>query len=173
MKAFISCRDGAVRPVFGKKRVRPFFVDNAVGRSCSCCPLLIFGIFDIRQNKNERTCLAGSKKDVDLLRCDRRPAACNRISAGAVQHCLRSLRAVVEAHKFGTDRIKTVHLRVYGIERVVIAALPVLGLVIDRRAAVLDFHFAGGKVPLEILAVVRSVPQTPLDIGEKPDCLRL
>ena len=47
---------------------------------------------------------------------------------------------------------------------VVVAALAVLGLVVDGAAH--DLHFAGGEVALEVGAVVHGVPQAELHVAE-------
>ena len=51
---------------------------------------------------------------------------------------------------------------IYGIYGIVVSALSVLGLVIDRRT--LYFNFAGGEISLEVSAVVICIPETPLNI---------
>lgn len=53
---------------------------------------------------------------------------------------------------------------VHGEERVVVAALLELGLVVQQRGVgfALDLHLAGGQVALEVGGVVHGVPQAPL-----------
>src|SRR5690606_27205072 len=55
------------------------------------------------------------------------------------------------------------------IERVVVAALLVLRLVVERAAV--NLHLTRGEVPLEVRHVVLGVPETPLDEREELEAL--
>ncbi len=96
-------------------------------------------IFQITQQEYIRRFFPGSERDVDLVCGDRRPAACHRIGTSAGQHRLGLVGAVVSADKAVADRVKTVDVCVHGIDCVVVSALAVLCLVVDRGADDLDF----------------------------------
>ena len=48
-----------------------------------------------------------------------------------------------------------------------IAALAILGFVVDNGTV--DFHFAGGKIALEVGHIIQGIPQTPFHKGEEFD----
>jgi hypothetical protein len=56
------------------------------------------------------------------------------------------------------------------VEREVVAALAVFGLVIDGAAG--DFDLAGAEITLEVGLIVVGVPQTELDEREQLQLLR-
>ena len=61
--------------------------------------------------------------------------------------------------------VESVDFGVDGIEREMIPAFAVLGLVIDRAAV--NFHLAGGEVALEVRSVIKRVVQTPFHKGDE------
>ncbi len=73
--------------------------------------------------------------------------------------------AVEFAEERGAVGVEADDGAVDGVEGVVVAALLVLGLVVDDHRAIgrglLDLHLAGGEVALEVLGVVGGVPEAP------------
>ena len=94
----------------------------------------------------------------------RRPAMGNTAGAVPGQYGLRCGRAAIHAAESVPAGIKAGNRGVGPEHGVVIAALPVFGLVVDGAA--LHLYFAGGKVALEVGAVVHGIPQAKLHIAE-------
>ena len=89
---------------------------------------------------------------------------CHGVGAAAVFHDLRVGIAAPCAQKGIAAGVKAVNGRVDGEKGVVVAALAVFGLVVERAA--LDLDLAGRKVALEVGGVIHGVPQAKLHIAE-------
>ena len=111
-------------------------VDNA-GRG----PLFLLWVLDIAQQENQAAALAGGQRDVNLVHADRRPAVRHRVGAGTLLDSLGVGVAAPAAQKGVAARVKAVHRGVDREHGVVVAALAVLGLVVDGAA--LDLDLAG------------------------------
>ena len=87
------------------------------------------------------------------------------VTALAGQHRLRIMEAVVDTDEGVATRIEADDRPVHRINRIVIPALTILGLMIDRAADHLDL--AGREVPLEVRLIVLRIPETELDEAEE------
>ena len=152
---FIKLRVGLELP---QQRVRRFLVDDA-GRH----KLFVHRVFAIAQHENQAQGLAGLQFAADAVAGDGRPAVSVAVGGRVIAHYLRIAEAVVQAQEGFPAGVIAVHRRVDGIDGVMIAALPVLGLVIDGGAAVFKLHFRQRVVALEVGGVVLRVPQAELD----------
>ena len=85
------------------------------------------------------------------------------VPGGACEDLLRGIEAIVHADEGFPVGIEAVESAVHAEEGVMVAALAVFGLVIQDVP--LDFHLAGGQVPLEVLHVRRGVPEAPFHEG--------
>ena len=135
-------------------------VDDARGNE-----LFLLRVLDVAQTEQDAVALAGGEGQVDVQRTHRCPAVGN--AAGAVPGAdgLRVCRAAVHAAEGIPGGVKAVHRAVCPEHGVVVAALAVLGLVVDDAA--LYLHFTGGVVALEVGAVVHGIPQAELHIAEQ------
>ena len=86
------------------------------------------------------------------------------VGAGTFFYRFRVGIAAPGAQKGIPAGVKAVYRRVDGVQRVVVAALAVFGLVVDRAALHLDL--TGGEVALEVGGIVHGVPQAELYIAE-------
>ena len=149
-----------------ENRLRGLLVDHTL-----LLPLLLLRNFDVPEREDEVLRFAGLERQVHVVRGDRTPAVRDGIGTLAGRHDLRLIEAVVQSEERLAVRVKAVDLLIDTVERVMVAPLLVLGLVIDRRA--LDLHLASGEVALEVLHVRRGVPETPFDEREELHLLRL
>ena len=101
-------------------------------------PFLFFWIFSVAEHKDQAAGFSRGKRETDLVCGDRRPAACDGIAAAAVLDSLRIGALAVSADKGVPACVEAVDRSVDTEVRVVISALAVFGLVIDRRAIDLD-----------------------------------
>ena len=130
------------------------FVDDPGGRE-----FFVLRVLDVAQTEQDLFLFAGGKGDVDVQRTHRCPAVGDAAAdslrvGGAAVHPAEGIPRGVKAGDGGV-----------GPEHgVVVAALPILGLVVDDPR--LHLHLAGGKVALEVGAVVHGVPQAELHIAE-------
>ena len=150
----------------GDRLLGPLLVDDA-----RLLPLLLDRVLDVPEHEHERLRLAGREVDRELVRADRRPPARHRVARLAFRHHLRLAEAVPEAEEALAVGVEALHLRVHRVERVVVAALAVLGLVVDRAA--LDLDLADREVALVVRLVVRGVPEAELDEREELHALLL
>ena len=120
--------------------------------------------FSIAEHINQAAAFAGLQGDVDLMHADRGPAVCHRVGAGALFDDLRVGVAAPGAQERIAAGVKAIHRRVDGVQRVVVAALTVLGFVVDRAA--LDLDLAGRKIALEVGGIIHGVPQAELYVAE-------
>ncbi len=158
-----TCLDLFVGLVAVKHLKSSCLIDNFIAGCRSFRPFLVFRILDISEYEVKTLRFTGNEGDIDLLSGNRRPAAADRVFASAVEDSLRPVCTVVHSNEFGTDGIKSVNTAVYAADCIVIAALAVFGFMEDCGADNLDL--AGRKIALEVLAVIGSIPQTPLHIG--------
>ncbi len=121
----------------------------------------------VAEQEDDLLRLAGLKVQLDLMRADGRPAVGDGVSKLAGCNGGRRIPSAITAQEGLALRIEAGQRLGAGEVGKVIAALAVLGLVIDH--AVLDFHLAGVEVALKIGGVVLSVPQAELDGGEGGD----
>ena len=143
-----------------KQRVGGSLVNHA-GRD----ELLVLGIFAVAQHEDKAHAFARRERAAQVMAADGRPAAGDRVAAAPLKHSSRVVKAVVRAQEAVAVGVKAVDRCVHGVDGVVIAALTVLGLVVDRAA--LDLHLAGGEVALEIGRVILRVPQAELHKAEQ------
>ena len=68
---------------------------------------------------------------------------------------------VIQTHKAFSVRIKSVNIMIYRIESEVVTAFFIFGYMINSRA--FNLNLTCVKIPLEILSVVLSIPQTPFN----------
>ena len=122
--------------------------------------LLIDGHFHIAQAEYQIPALVGSKLHLNIVGRHRRPALRHGHIGLAREYRIGALKAVVQPEEALPVGVVAVDGAVYGVEREVIAALLVFGLVVDSRAEYLNL--AGVEVPLEVGGVVVCVPQAPL-----------
>ena len=141
-----------------QQRVGGFFVDHTGGNE-----LLVHRVLAVAQHKDQAQCLTRLQFAADAVAGDGRPAMSVAVGGRVVPHHLRIAEAVVQAQEGFPAGVIAVHRRVDGIDGVMIAALPVLGLVVDGGAAVFKLHFRQRVVALEVGGVVLRVPQAELD----------
>ena len=127
-------------------------------------PFLFRRVLQIAQAEDQAAAFAGLQLKIELLGGDGLPAVCHAAGAAAAAYGLRPRRAAVQPEEGLPGGVKAVWLTVGPENGVVIAALAVFGLVIDRRAD--DLHLADGVIALEVGAVVHRVPEAELHIGE-------
>ena len=143
-----------------KHGIGGLLVNYAVG-----FPLVILRIFNVAENKHERPRLAWLQDQIDLVGGDGLPAAGHGVGAGSLFHRFRLPGSPVGAEKGLADRVKTVNFTVHGIDRIMIAPLPVLCFVENRRAC--HLHLSRAVIALEISAVVIRIPQAPFHVGKE------
>ena len=139
-----------------QQRLRGGFVDDA-GRD----ELLRLRHFDVAQHEVEAAFFAGGEGHLHLMRRHRLPAGRDGVAHLAGENCLRVFKAVVQPKERLHVGVEAVHGGVHGVERIVIAALAVFGLVVDDAA--FHLNLAGGEVALEVRHVVLRVPEAELD----------
>ena len=93
------------------------------------------------------------------------PSAGHVIAKGAAENLVRMLIAFMESEETIPIALKMRAMGVDVIKSIVIPSFPEFRLVINN--AVVAFDFPGGKVPLEVFAVFRSVPKAPFDLSKK------
>ncbi len=94
-----------------------------------------------------------------------RPAAGQGIRGPPRQHHLGFVQAVIHTQKAIPIRVEARQFRVHGKEGKMVAALPVLRLVVDDRT--LYLHFAGAQVALEVGLIVMGIPEAELQKGKE------
>ena len=148
-------------------------VDQGLGRSlvdhARRDELLLHGHFHIAQDEVVLLALTRLEGDLHLMSRHGLPAGGHGIAHLAGHDRLGRVKAVVQAQEGLHVGIETGDGRVHGVEGIVIAALTVLGLVVDD--AVLDLDFTGGEVALEVQHIVRGIPQAELHEGGQDDIL--
>ena len=127
--------------------------------------LLILRVLAVAQQENEAPALAGREGELKVVAAYGRPAAGHAVPAPVLKHRGGRIKAPVRAQEAVTVRVEALHGGVHRVHGVMVAALPVLGLVVDGAA--LYLHFAGGEVALEVGGVVLGVPQAELHEAEQ------
>ena len=148
-----------IRGVARHHGLGPCLVEDA-GR----CKLFCLRVFDVTQPEDDALLLARGQCKVEVVGTHRCPAMGDAAGAVPGQYGLRCGRAAIHAAESVSAGIKAGNGGVGPEHGVVIAALPVFGLVVDGAA--LHLYFAGGKVALEVGAVVHGIPQAKLHIAE-------
>ena len=129
------------------------------------------GIFVIAEDKDDFLRFAGFQVHLDVVRAVRRPAVRDRVEGFAPLHRRRVVPAAVGAEERVALRVEAGEFFRAGEIREVVAALAILGLVVDD--AVDDFDLAGAEIALEIGGVVLRIPQAELDAGKNGELRRL
>ncbi len=125
------------------------------------------GILLVAEDEDDLPRFSGGQIELDLMRADGRPAMSDGVGQLPGGNGSGLVPAAVGAKKRIACRVETGSWLRAGKEGEVIAALAVLGLVIDD--AVDHFHFADIEVALEVCGVVLGVPQAEFDAGEDGD----
>ena len=121
-------------------------------------------VFDVAQAKDDALSFTGSQGDVEMVGTHRGPAVGHAVGAMPGQHGLRGGGAAVDTAERVPAGVKAGDGGVGPEHGIVVAALPVLGLMINGAA--LYLYFTGGEIALEVGAVVHGIPQTKLYIAE-------
>ena len=122
--------------------------------------LFLLLVLHISQEEYIVPALARLEFHLDIMRSYRTPAMGNAVARNAFHDILRVTELVVQAYECLPVGVESVHRSVHAIERIVVAALLVFGLVIYYGAVHLDF--SRREVALEILHVCSGIPETPL-----------
>ena len=117
-------------------------------------------VFDISEHEDNILACARLKSEVEALRSDGAPAVSHAVAGCAGQHLLRSVEAIVHPEESLTVGIEAVEGPVRSEECVMIAALPVFRLMINRIA--FHLHFPRREIALEVLHVGGCIPEAPL-----------
>ena len=123
--------------------------------------LLSDGHLYITEAEYKLLLLAGRKLDLKVVRSDRRPALRNGHIGLARENSVGALKAVVQTEEALAVGVIALNGSINGVEREVIAALLVFGLVVNGGAEYLDL--AGVEVSLEVGGIVVCVPEAPFD----------
>ena len=154
--------------IFRNDRFDGFFVDGLGVRRVE---FFVHRIFVVAEDKDDFLRFAGLQIHFDVMRTVRRPAVRNRVEGFATLHCRRIVPTAVGAEERVALRIETGELFRAGEIREVVAALAILGLVVDDT--VHDFDLAGAEIALEVGGVILGVPQAELDAGKNGELRRL
>ena len=133
--------------------------------------LPVLFILHIAQKEDEIAGLTRLQSHLDAMRSDGTPAVGDTVSGGSGSHRVGQTLLAVKADKGFPVGVEAADGLVDMVEREMIAALPILGLVIDSGA--FDLNLTGGEVPLEVLHVGGGVPKTPFLEGEELQLLDL
>ncbi len=134
-------------------------VDQAGGLELSVARVL-----PVAEKEDDLLLLARFECEPDVMRAVRRPAVRERVGQLAPLDPERLVEPPVGAEEGLALGVETGQRLGAGEVGEVVAALPVLGLVVDH--AVGDLDLPGGVVPLVVGGVVLRVPQGELDRGE-------
>ena len=93
--------------------------------------LFVNGHFHIAQAEYQVLAFARSKFKFYVMRRNGRPTLRNRIVRLALENGVGTFKSVVKSEKTLAVSIKALNIRVYGIEREMVAAFLVFGLVIN------------------------------------------
>ncbi len=118
----------------------------------------------VTENKDDFLRFARFQIHLDVVRAVRRPAVRDGIEGFPPLHRRRVVPTAIGAEERVALRIKAGELLRAGEVREMIAALAILGLVIDDL--VHDLDLAGAEIALEIGGVVLRVPQAEFDAGK-------
>jgi hypothetical protein len=120
----------------------------------------LLALLDVRQDEREGLFLPGRQVQIDLVRADGVPAKGLAVRALAGKGNLGVVQALVDAHEGVAAGVETVHRTRAREQRVVVAALAVFGLVVNRAAVDLDLADRVGA--LQVVHVVGRVEQAEL-----------
>src|SRR5215208_7482642 len=115
----------------------------------------------IAENKNNLFLLPSLQMDLDMMRPNRLPAMCFRITRLAFFNDHRLIPAPIWAEKVFAYCVEACQFFRAGKISKVVTALTILGFVIDDLID--NFHLSNGIIALEVGSVVVRVPQTKLD----------
>ena len=122
--------------------------------------LLILPVLYISKEEYIVPALARFEFHLDIMRSYRAPAVGYAASRHAFHDILRVTELVVKTYECLPVGVESVHRSVHAIERIVVAALLVFGLVIYYRTVHLNLSCR--EVTLEILHVCSGIPEAPL-----------
>ena len=143
--------------------LRGFLVDHT-----ETLPFFFDRVLDISQTEDNAVALSRTQRDLKLLGGNRLPAVCYASGAAVSEDSFGPRGTAVNADEGITGRVKALRFAVRPEDCVMISALAVFGLVIDRRAD--DLHLSGGEVSLEVGCVIHCVPEAELQIREQLQC---
>ena len=118
----------------------------------------------VAEDKDDFLRLTGLQVHLDVVRAVRRPAMRDGIERLPLLHRRRVVPTAIGAKECIALRVEAGKFFRAGEIREVIAALAILGLVIDDPVHNLDL--AGAEIALEVGGVILGVPETELDTGE-------
>ena len=134
-------------------------------------PFLVLLVLDITQQEDEVTLLARFQIHLDIVAGDGTPSVSDAVARFPLNDGLRCRVLVVESHEALAVCVKALDGCVDVVESIVVAALAVFCLMVDRRSLLLYLHLTGREIALEVLHVSGSVPQAPLLKGEDLEML--
>ena len=135
--------------------MRLFLVDHL-----RCAELLVLLVLDVTQQEHKILAFAWLQGYLDVMRGDGAPTMGVAVAGLALDYYLGIGKLVIETYEGFTIGIEALDRGVYMVERIMVATLTVLGLVID--GATLDLDLTGREITLEILHIGSSIPQAPL-----------
>ncbi|SCH78067.1 Uncharacterised protein [uncultured Blautia sp.] len=103
-----------------------------------CFPFVIFGILAVAKKEHKFFLLARCQGNVDLLAGNWVPSAGNGVAALSFLHSNRIIVSAAKSQEIITAGIKAIHRGIYCEKAVVVAALSVLGLMVNGAAD--DLH---------------------------------
>ncbi len=159
-----SCIELLSGVVLGKHLVCGLLVDDV-----ESFPLVILRILAVTEGEDVILAFARSQLNLDAVGTDGCPAACHGVLGLACENNVGLAETVVETKEGLTVGVEAADRSVDGEDRVVVAALAVLGLVVDGAAD--DLNLADGEVSLEVGHIIVSIPQTELNKAEELDLL--
>ena len=89
-------------------------------------------VLDVAEEEHEVLRLARGQCNLDVMRGDGAPAVGVAVTRLALHHSLRIGELVVEAYERLAIGIEALNIRIHMIESVVVTALAILGLVVNR-----------------------------------------
>lgn len=128
-------------------------------------PFFFNGYFDICSDKNKGFAFARLKCQINLMGCNRRPAAGYGIGELAFFNSGRILIAAVWTKKGIPVCLEGGYRCVDRKQSVVIPTFPVFCFVIKNGT--FYFHLSGAEVTLEILHIIIRIPETPFQIRKQ------
>ena len=148
--------------VAGDDRLDRALVDRLRARRVK---LIVAGVFVVAQHEGQAAAFARFQRQLDMVGADGRPAVRDTVGGFTTFHHLGGLKATVRAQERFTLGIKPRQFFGTGKVSEVIAALAVLGLVVDHAIHHLDL--TGAEVALEVGHVVLGIPQRELHKREQ------
>ena len=129
--------------------------------------LLVRRHLNVAEDEDKGLRLAGSKGNLLKMRSNRSPAVGEGVVRLTCENRLRIAETVVKTDEGIAVGIVAVDVGIYRVKCEMIAAVTVLGLVVNRGAY--NLNTSGGEVALEVVAVVLSVPEAPLSEREETE----